>query len=1030
MTRTLVLGLVLLPLLAHAEDGALSPEQAADKVLEAVAAKNTKSLQALASALRPDPWLVADELCHRGEHDAARAFATAAAGKAIEALPAYVEQRRTGPPDKEARAVLARVNDALRARNFAQALEAATALESSLTTVAAVRVAYGHGLILEHLKRLEPAAGVLAACGEAARKLGWLTRAAEALDWAGRCAFKSDWRQAAQAWEGQLEILRVLGDELRIAGTLMELGILRARTGQLVASQATLEEALAIVRRQDAPRFAIDILGNLAIVEQQLGRLEAAIGHHEEALAGYRAGKDRKGEARVLNNLGLLHDRIGDYHKAQQLFDDALRISRALDDRREIVRTLGNVGLVQKALGHYARAIATFEDALTQARSLKHRFAIARAENNLGMAVLTLDEHARATKHLEKALAIHRRMGNRNGQAIALHNLGHAAARAGDDALALQRYEQSLAISRTLKVPTGIAKSLHNVAYFELHLGRYDAALPRFEEVLRIQRSLQNADGIARTLLNLGWLEEARGNVTKAEAHFQAALNATPSPSTHARLMGSMAKLHLARGEEREAIASSREAIELASPLARGLAMDEGARVREPFAELFETGTTAAVRAGDVDALCWFLEQGRSVALREALGSRRAVEAAVLTKAQTRALSSARRAEQRAFKAYRDAKESGKRDANKKAARRAWIEAESEVAAVTSATLRTSAAADVIAGPDSLAAIQQQLQPTDALVIFGLTDEDALALIVRRTSARMAKLGASAAISAAVDAVLDGPTRFVEADKVPALRKLLVTPLALGADVKRVLVSPTGRLGYLPFTLLWPGRDIACIPSGTTLGLLSADRQKRGRGILGLGDPIYDEALVRLGRLPKSREEVEAIASEKLLGKAATEENLTAALAKQTRWRAVHLACHGFADAQRPMLSLLAITPGPNDDGRLTALEVFRMKIPADLVALSACQTGKGKIYKTEGIVGLTRAFMFAGAPRVLCSLWDVDDDATGALMTKFYELWNDKTKPTSAAAALRQAQAHVRGHEKWAHEDYWAGWALWGLPD
>ena len=116
------------------------------------------------------------------------------------------------------------------------------------------------------------------------------------------------------------------------------------------------------------------------------------------------------------------------------------------------------------------------------------------------------------------------------------------------------------------------------------------------------------------------------------------------------------------------------------------------------------------------------------------------------------------------------------------------------------------------------------------------------------------------------------------------------------------------------------------------------------------------------------------------------------------------------------------------------ALEILRMKIPADLVVMSACETWKGKIYKTEGIVGLTRAFMFAGAPRVICSLWKVDDEVTQALMIKFYELWNPKDgkKGPGAAAALKKAQAFVRDHEngKWKHPYYWAAWVLWGLPD
>ena len=101
------------------------------------------------------------------------------------------------------------------------------------------------------------------------------------------------------------------------------------------------------------------------------------------------------------------------------------------------------------------------------------------------------------------------------------------------------------------------------------------------------------------------------------------------------------------------------------------------------------------------------------------------------------------------------------------------------------------------------------------------------------------------------------------------------------------------------------------------------------------------------------------------------------------------------------------------------------------LVVLSACETGRGRVVKGEGIVGLTRAFMMAGAPRVLCSLWKVDDEATKALMVKFYELWNqEEGKGLPAATALKQAQEFVRSHERWKHPFYWAAWVLWGLPD
>jgi len=219
--------------------------------------------------------------------------------------------------------------------------------------------------------------------------------------------------------------------------------------------------------------------------------------------------------------------------------------------------------------------------------------------------------------------------------------------------------------------------------------------------------------------------------------------------------------------------------------------------------------------------------------------------------------------------------------------------------------------------------------------------------------------------------------------------------------------------------------------------------------VLGLGDPDYETNpdvhaldLYRSRRggsltgLPATRAEIDAIADVKLLGADASEVGLEAALRLRKRWRAVHFACHGRANAATPMLSYLALSADSGHDGFLTCLDVFRMSIPADLVVLSACETGKGRIYRTEGIVGLARAFMFAGAPRVLCSLWKVDDQATKALMIKFYELWNPKgrKKGRGAAAALKEAQEYVResrdkrGKQRWKHPYFWAAWVLWGL--
>jgi len=146
-------------------------------------------------------------------------------------------------------------------------------------------------------------------------------------------------------------------------------------------------------------------------------------------------------------------------------------------------------------------------------------------------------------------------------------------------------------------------------------------------------------------------------------------------------------------------------------------------------------------------------------------------------------------------------------------------------------------------------------------------------------------------------------------------------------------------------------------------------------------------------------------------------------------YRIVHFATHGLLNNQHPELSGLVLSlvgrDGQPQDGFLRLHDVFNLKLGADLVVLSACRTALGADVRGEGLVGLTRGFWYAGAPRVLASLWDVRDQATAELMRRFYRrLLRDGQRP---AAALRAAQLSMMKEERWASPYYWAGFVLQG---
>ena len=149
-----------------------------------------------------------------------------------------------------------------------------------------------------------------------------------------------------------------------------------------------------------------------------------------------------------------------------------------------------------------------------------------------------------------------------------------------------------------------------------------------------------------------------------------------------------------------------------------------------------------------------------------------------------------------------------------------------------------------------------------------------------------------------------------------------------------------------------------------------------------------------------------------------------------SQYRIIHFATHGILDSDHPQLSSIVLSlvdrNGAPQDGYLRLHDLYNLNLPAELVVLSACQTGLGKDVKGEGLIGLTRGFMYAGAARVVASLWNVDDAATAELMKEFYRgmLGSQQLSPS---AALQAAQKNISRQKQWASPYYWAGFVLQG---
>jgi CHAT domain-containing protein len=273
----------------------------------------------------------------------------------------------------------------------------------------------------------------------------------------------------------------------------------------------------------------------------------------------------------------------------------------------------------------------------------------------------------------------------------------------------------------------------------------------------------------------------------------------------------------------------------------------------------------------------------------------------------------------------------------------------------------------------------------------------------------------------------DSKNRFKQVND--ALKSFLLDGVFDHIKTHKVYIVPHGILHYLPFqTLAYRSHyliekhQIGYIPSATALKYVLAKRKEKSANLLALGNPELNTAQMQLPFAEKEVHGIKAIypAARVLIGKDASEANFKE---QASAHGIVHVASHGEFNSNTPLLSCLRLSAGNGEDGRLETREIFGLNLDAYLVTLSACNTAIGKLTKGDDVVGLTRAFIFAGTPSILGTIWSVNDQSTSIFMNHFY----GNLKEMDKLKSLQQAQIAMIRSEKYHHPYHWAGFQLIG---
>jgi CHAT domain-containing protein/tetratricopeptide (TPR) repeat protein len=849
-------------------------------------------------------------------------------------------------------------------------------------------------------------------------------------------------------------------------------------------AQAEYAAAAAAALAAGDGSVAAEATYQCARIHDSLGDQPGAIDWQLRALEAFRALGQRDREARVLNRLGDLSRKIGEVSDAERYFQEALPLAREGDDPVNVADILNNSGLLMLATGRLEDGIAQLQSAIPLAQEVDSPNVEGALNLNIGDGYSRLGVYEQAIDAYRRAFDVVGRLKLPRRSARALTALAEVQFESGNRAAADDAIAQALSLYEQSGDRTGTAETQALYGRM-LHAGGEDEqAIALFAQARPVLHDGQIRLAEARVLATWATVDMDRGHADAAlvkadEALRLARLIANPSTEQAALYVRAVALQKLNRVDEAIAsIASATSGVEsLRGSIQRAeLRTSYLAKVRS----YFDLQIDLLQQKGAVAAAFEVAERGRARTLLDGL----AESAAKISRGVDPALVKAERAVQtqlnakenyRVQVALRDGEASPRaaaigRDIGRLLEQWNDLRVKIRVSSPEYAQLQAPE-------PVTLDRVQRTLLDAgSALVEYHLGAVRSYAWVIDRTSITVHPLPAAETIEAIARPYHELLSRDIDSLSTAARDEHQRRIAALGARLaaavwkpleartrgRRLLIVADGVLQYVPFAALPASsgeplvadHEIVYLPSASVLDSI----RHRSRPIQAttpvavFADPVFSindprfgqrrDATVpaqarasdggQYGRLRFSRTEADAIVRVSPAAFAAldfTAAKETLATRNLRRYRVLHFATHGILNAEHPELSGLVLSlidaDGKPTDGFLRLHEIYNLDLDADLVVLSACRTALGREVHGEGLIGLTRGFMYAGASRVVSSVWNVDDRASAQLMARFYDAMF--ARGLSPASALREAQLSLLRQARWDSPHYWAAFGLQG---
>ncbi|MBN1881502.1 MAG: CHAT domain-containing protein [Deltaproteobacteria bacterium] len=822
---------------------------------------------------------------------------------------------------------------------------------------------------------------------------------------------RGDYEKAVEHFSGAVDVAHRIGNTDLVRDGLENLAYAEKRAGFY---DEAIEHFTEILHAEDALEYIdadLDLEMDIAETLRDAGRYEEALSSYEAIRVKYRERGDIPGEIDALGGAAWALESLNRFEEELALLEDARGLAQSIGDLETEGTLLVRLGMILAVLGKQGEALAVLEDAREVNR--KAGIRAMEAQSLVGLATVTLDDPDRSLEYAEESLEIYRELEDRVGEGIILGIIATAYYNQGKSLKAALYYKKVLRIAEEVGSDFPLAVDPLITGMLLVGAGEYKHAVGYLEQSLSAGMENNDVNTIGYSAAYLGFSYKNLKDYEQGVTYYEIAIDAL------------------------ESVRGTIQTEELRTSYMSGKM------------QVYEDIITMLIELGRYDEAFEFMERSRSRSFLDMLASR------TITVADEAGSEYLRR-ERELRRLLKDAtlmpsaggdaqpiKET--REAHDALDRSLDIQKEylRLIETIKSTDPRLASLVTVV--PPSLEAVRESLGDDVCLIEYFISDESFTAtgesnlFVFVVTPRRIDVLTIDTNRDFLEDAVsrLRDAVRYLDDEAFLSLSvqlyALILEPALEGVDAETLIIIPHGPLHYLPFAALSDGEsflidryDVVVNPSAGVMEYIGEKRtDDPGEKIIAFGNPETPHS-----PLPFAEDEVTKIAAimepeadvSVYLGSEATEKRGKSLFRE---YDLVHLACHASFDETDPLDSALYLTAGGGEDGRLTVAELFALELDETmLVVLSACETGLSRVTGGDELVGLTRGFLYAGTPSMVVTLWEVADDSTASVMTRFYENLKEGQTPSSA---LNEAQRWAKSSTDYKSPFFWAPFVLVG---